>query len=64
MIQWEHDNDLNYFLRTEGNKFVTKENFDDFFGGVSSYDDLINHTKTTDGWKKIFYEWKQKGILD
>lgn len=55
------------FLRFLGGNFITIEKFESMFGSKEvhdfKYDYLYNHEKATEGWKKAFDEWKQKGIL-
>lgn len=62
-MDWKSENGIDY-LNTKDSKFVTKEDFEKFFGKANSYEELINHEKATDGWKLIFNDWKAKGIFD
>lgn len=61
------DDESNY-IDLGNNSFISVDNFENRFGIKDehkfSYDYFINHENTTDGWKIIFDEWKDKGILN
>ena len=55
------------WLRVKGGNFITIERFEDMFGSADehkfNYNYLYNHENATDGWKTVFEDWKQRGIL-
>jgi len=52
------------YIDEELNLSFKKDYFVERFDNLIDYDNLINHKNTTDGWKQVFDNWKQRGILN
>lgn len=64
MINWEDNLDNEKFLPTKDEKITYKEDFEEVFGALNTYEQLINHVNANLYWKSVFTDWKQKGILN
>lgn len=57
-----------FFILLSDNNFIPIKKFEERFGDAEEhrfeYDYFINHEKVTAGWKSIFDEWKERGILN
>ena len=62
-MKWKEEYDMEY-QNTSGNKFVEKSNFDKLFDKNYDYDSLVKHKNVNKGWKQIFDDWKEQGILN
>lgn len=52
------------YIDEELNLSFKKDYFEERFDNLIDYDNLINHKNATDGWKQVFDNWKQRGILN
>ena len=58
------DREGNEVIITGENKYILLEEFLNRFGDDYRFDSIYNHENTTPAWRKLFEEWKHRGILE
>lgn len=58
------DREGNRIIITGENKVINLSDFEGMFGKVWNYDILFNHENATEMWRKLFNDWKKRGIID
>lgn len=57
------DREGNDIVVTGDHKCILLDDFKQKFGDDYRFDSIINHENCTPMWKRVFEEWKHRGIL-
>lgn len=57
------DREGNKIIITGDSKYIPLSIFESKFGKSYDYETIRNHENATEMWKKLFDDWKQRGII-